>query len=622
MKITRRMAARFRDLPIRQKLTLSFSLTTLFALGLAGCGIVSADLILSYRGIQRDLSTVAQIVGDNSVGALAFNDARVGGETLAALRARTHVQIACLYKTDGTRLADYTRPGYTGECPKPDRERIARAGSVLVVSHEIDNAGRRAGVLVLRYDLGELLERAQLFGGTVLAALAFASIIALILSAKLRDLITTPVVQLARAAKAVTATGDYSIRAQKLSGDEMGVLVDGFNEMLSGIQSRDSDLKKALFERGAALQEVNAERQRFRFMADSMPQKIFTAGPSGETVYLNRLWMEFTGLSFEEISENWVQFIHPEDRELSTEAWRSALATGEPLDLTNRFRRADGVYRWHLIRARAMRDSGGRITLWVGSCTEIHEQKEKEDALRRANEDLQQFAYSASHDLQEPIRNVTIYGQIIAEEYNGLLDDEGRQYLGFLIEGGKRLTTLVRDLLAYTRASMAELNETAGNTSVILNSALASLAELIRETNASITHDDLPDIQIGASHLQLILQNLLSNALKYRGTTPLRIHISAVSRGPSWCFSVQDNGIGIDPQYKERIFGVFKRLHHGQQYAGTGIGLAICQRLVERYGGRIWVESALGQGATFYFLLPKRGHSARSAATESAPGGG
>lgn len=207
--------------------------------------------------------------------------------------------------------------------------------------------------------------------------------------------------------------------------------------------------------------------------------------------------------------------------------------------------------------------------------------------------DLRQCAYSAGHNLQEPIRNVAVYSELISKRYHSVLD--GQQFLGFLREGGRRLATLVSDLLAYTRASMAELSPTLVDSSALLDSTLANLAESIWETNATVTSNGLPEVYMGERHLQQVFQNLIGNALKYRNEDAPRALVSAAGRGAFWCFSVQDNGIGIDPEYKEKIFGAFKRLHHGDKYGGTGIGLAICQRVVERYGGRIWVESEPGR---------------------------
>lgn len=597
----------FRDIPIKQKLVIIIMATTTAALLLAGFGIVLTDSVLFRGYLRRDLSALARIIADNSTAALAFNDPKSAAETLGTLRARTHVVDACIYRADGTILARYERQG-SSACPTADGQdeiRFTREG--VIVSHPIVLSGRRIGSLILLYDLGEVSERITLYGSTVFAVLLASSLLAFLLSSKLRAVITTPISQLVRATTSVSETGDYRTRAEKLSGDELGVLVDRFNEMLAGIQSRDEDLKR--------------ERERFRFLAESMPQKIFTATPAGDVDYFNRQWLEFTGLSFERMKDwGWTQFVHPDDVEENVRTWRHSIDTGEPFSFEHRFRRTDGKYLWHLSRAHAMRDANGDISMWIGSNTDIHEQKEKEEALRRANDDLQQFAYSASHDLQEPIRNVAVYSEIVAQRYHSVLDADGQLFLGFLKEGGRRLATLVNDLLAYTRAGTAELHEAPVDSTAVLKHSLASLAEAIRESKATVTFDALPEVYMGEAHLQQVLQNLIANALKYRDDNPPQIHISAVGQGAVWRFSVQDNGIGIDPQYKEKIFGVFKRLHHDRTYSGTGIGLAICQRVVERYGGRIWVESEPGKGATFYFTIPRRAQAVRNVAVDSTAG--
>ena len=599
-----------RDIPIKQKLMIIIMATTTAALLLAGAGIVASDAFLFRSYLQRDLSGLARMAADNSTAALEFDDRQVAAETLAALRARTHLVSACIYKSDGTVFAKYTRPDARSGCPAAEaRDALRFTSGGLTVSRAITLAGRRVGTFVL------LSERVKLNGATVLGVLLVSSVIAFLLSSKLRDVIATPISRLVGAATVVSETGDYSVRAQRLSGDELGVLVDTFNAMLAGIQLRDGNLRTALREREEALQDAEKARERFHFLAESMPQKIFTATPSGDRDYFNRQWTEFTGLSFEQMENwGWTQSIHPDDVEADVRNWRQSIETGEPFHLQHRLRRADGTYWWHLTRAHAMRDARGNISMWIGSNTDIHEQKQREEELRRANEDLQQFAYSASHDLQEPIRNVAVYSEIVAKRYNNLLDADGRQFLGFLTEGGRRLATLIDDLLTYARVGVIDDQMTAVDSSAALRHALSSLAQVIRESGAAVTYDPLPQVYMGASHLQQVFQNLIGNALKYRRVDQPQIHISAVDQGAAWRFSVQDNGIGIDPQYKEKIFGVFKRLHRDQKYSGTGIGLAICQRVVERYGGRIWVESSPGQGATFFFTVPEHAPRVHSAA--------
>ncbi len=580
---------------------------TTAALLLSGIGLIALDSIF-FRGLlTRDLSALGQITADNSTAALAFNDPHAAAETLAALKARTHIACACIFRADGTVFADYSRGGGRAACPPPDSGTLTRfTGEDLIVSQPIVLSNRQIGTAVLVYDLEEISERRRIYGSSILAMLLVSAAFSFLLSSRLQAVIATPISQLAAATTSVLKTADYSIRAKKQGQDELGVLVDRFNEMLAGIQSRDASLRTALRDRELALQEAEQARERFHFMAESMPQKIFTARPNGDADYFNRQWTEFTGLFFDEIKNwGWVRFIHPEDAARNVGAWRHSIQTGEPLQIQHRFRRADGVYRWHLSRAVAMRDSAGTISMWIGSSTEIHEQKENEEELRRANEDLQQFAYSASHDLQEPIRNVVVFSQIVSRQYEGVLDAAGKQYLGFLVEGGQRLAKLIHDLLAYTRAGAIQPNADAVDSVEILRQTMSSLAEAIRETGALVTHDALPKVYMGEAHLQQLFQNLIANALRYRSQDAPRIHVTAVEQDTAWRFSIQDNGVGIDPQYKEKIFGVFKRLNHDQSSGGTGIGLAICRRVVEIYGGRIWVESDLGKGATFFFTIPR-----------------
>ena len=485
----------FRDTPIRKKLLIIVMVTTTAAMLLAGLGIFTFDSVLYRRGLERDLSALAQIIADNSTAALSFNDPEAAAQTLAALRARPHLVSACIYRPDATVLARYVRAGQNAVCPPINARDENRFGARdVTVSRGIVLNGRRIGTLALLYDLGEIFDRMKLFSATVLGVLMIASLLALLLLADLRETIATPISRLVHASTWVRETSDYSIRAQRYASDELGVLVDRFNEMLAGIQSRDENLRTALRERGEALHDAEKARERFRFLAESMPQKIFTATPTGEVDYYNRQWMEFCGLSFEQMRDwGWTQFVHPDDLEENTLAWQRSIETGEPFSFQHRFRRADGEYRWHLSRAHAMRDVAGNISMWIGSNTDIHEQKEKEEELRRANDDLQQFAYSASHDLQEPIRNVVVYSELISRRYHEQLDADGEQFLGFLTEGGQRLATLIRDLLAYTRAGMMENYPVKVDAAAVLQETLSSLSEALRESAATVTFDALPE---------------------------------------------------------------------------------------------------------------------------------
>ena len=234
-----------------------------------------------------------------------------------------------------------------------------------------------------------------------------------------------------------------------------------------------------------------------------------------------------------------------------------------------------------------------------------YEMRRHQENLTHANRDLEQFAHSASHDLQEPLRTVAIYSELLAERCDGLLDEQAKVCLKYMKSGALRMEMLVRDLLAYTQsAGTEEAIPDPVDAGEQLEGALINLEEAIRRSGATVSHDALPAVKMKALHLQELLQNLIGNAIKYRREEPPRIHVSAERDDGYWRISVADNGLGIDQEFHRQIFGIFKRLHTQEQFPGTGIGLAICQRIAERYGGKIWVESELGVGSTFSFTVP------------------
>ncbi len=229
--------------------------------------------------------------------------------------------------------------------------------------------------------------------------------------------------------------------------------------------------------------------------------------------------------------------------------------------------------------------------------------------LKRSNAELERFAYVASHDLQEPLRMVTSYLQLLERRYRDKLDDDAKEFINYAVDGSIRMKMLINDLLAYSRVGTRGKDFTFIDCEEVLERVLSTLQISIEESRGKVTHDPLPKLMADDVQLESLFQNLVGNAIKFHGKKPPRIHVGVEQKGKEWVFSVSDNGIGIDPQYFERIFIIFQRLHNQKDYAGTGIGLAISKRIVERHGGCIWIESQPGKGSTFYFTLPIKGES-------------
>jgi light-regulated signal transduction histidine kinase (bacteriophytochrome) len=245
---------------------------------------------------------------------------------------------------------------------------------------------------------------------------------------------------------------------------------------------------------------------------------------------------------------------------------------------------------------------GGR--LFTGMVHDITPRKEAEEELLRSNRDLEQFAYVASHDLKEPLRMVSNYLQLLEKRYGDALNDEARQFMSFAVEGAKRMRRLIDDLLEYSRIGTRGKPLAPTDSAQALRAAVENLHLAVEESGGTVTHDSpLPTVLADETQLSQVFQNLIANALKFHGTEPPRIHIAAKPENGRWVFTVSDNGIGIDEKFYDRVFVIFQRLHTREQYEGTGIGLAVCAKIIERHGGRIWVESKPGQGSTFFFTL-------------------
>ena len=737
----------FQAMPIKQKLMVIIMSVTAAALLLSGLGIVIADSILFRAATQRDISALAQIVADNSTAALAFNDPQTATQTLASLKARPHLVAACIDQPDGTIFATYIRPGATSRCaPGNEQDGLRFTSAGLIIRRPIALNQRRIGTLVLLYDLGEISERAILYGQTVLLILLVSILFAFLISSRLREIIAEPISQLAKATRSVSETRDYSIRAQELSGDELGALAGGFNEMLTRIQSQDSELRTALLAQEAALRESQEVRDSLRTTLASIGDAVISTDARGRVVFVNAIAQSMLGLHEDDMVGKHLDEVFQIVNEFSRSKVESPVAqvlregrivgmanhtvliakdgteipiddSGAPIrdasgaiqgtvlvfrDVTER-RRADETSRFLASIVQSSddaifsKDLNGIVTSWnrgaerifgysaeemigrpiltifppersgelssimqrIGAgeriehyqttrrtkngeilnvsltispmqdplgrisgasviSRDITQQVRAADRLAQlnadlhrsnkvlelTNQDLERFAFIASHDLQEPLRMITSYSQLLIKSYPGQFPREASIFVGNIVDGTMRMRELLSDLLAYTeiRSHDEEPLEVV-DLNVVIANVRQNLKASIDESGAEVTSDRLPLLRVHRAHFEPLFQNLIGNAIKYRSAEPPRIHIAVQEVDGELRFTVSDNGIGIDPEYHKQIFEVFRRLH-GRKIPGTGVGLAICQRVVERYGGRIWVESQAGQGAAFLFTLP------------------
>src|ERR1700678_654972 len=355
---------------------------------------------------------------------------------------------------------------------------------------------------------------------------------------------------------------------------------------------------------------------RYRGLLEAAPDAMVVVNPAGEIVLLNVQAEKQFGYNRDELVGQQVKNIIPEGfaERLIADGTRSAAEAlaqqiGTGIELNGR-RRDGSEFPIEIMLSPLENAEGVLVTAAIRNITERKKSEEQlaktMGELKRSNEELQQFAYVSSRDVQEPLHSVTSYTQLLAGRYKGRLGSDADEFIAFAVDGCNRMQGLIKDLLGYSRAGTngKVLREVSAENA--LKEALANLRATIDQSSAVVTHDALPDIRTDETQLTQVFQNLVGNAIKYHGTEVPHVHVSATKNGGSeWTFSVRDNGLGIDPQYFDRIFILFQRLHGRDEFEGTGIGLAICKKILERLGGRIWVESQPEKGSTFYFALPE-----------------
>jgi len=357
---------------------------------------------------------------------------------------------------------------------------------------------------------------------------------------------------------------------------------------------------------------IRESEARYRFLADFLPVQVWTARPDGALDYVNQRALDYFGSRFEDtIGAGWTRFVHPEDLPPSIAIWTHSLGSGAPYEQELRLReRASGEYRWHIVRALPLRDASGAIIKWFGTNTDTEEQKrgarEHErlnHALAQSNSDLDQFAYVASHDLKAPLRGIASLTEWIEEDLGTALSAQTQEHLRLLRSRVTRMAALVDGVLDYSRVNRKHDDPE----EIDVRDLIAETTELLAtpSTVEIVASSALPVVRSERVPLQQVFQNLIGNAMKHARRADVRVRVDCADAGAFWRFSVSDNGPGIAPDHHDVVWGIFKTLVARDQFESTGIGLAVVKKLVTVRGGRAWIESSFGNGATFYFLWPK-----------------
>ena len=429
--------------------------------------------------------------------------------------------------------------------------------------------------------------------------------------------------------KATAERSDWSFecRIRRRDGDVRWIWAAGrHRDFVDGEPRRMAGIVQDITQRKQAEQDLRESEQRFRTLADNISQLAWMADSSGWIHWYNRRWYEYTGTTFEQMAGwGWQSVHHAEHLERVVARWKRSHASGEPWEDTFPLRGADGSYRWFLSRALPVRDGNGGIVGWFGTNTDVTELREAQQSLlgltrtleervkrrtaelEESNAALEAFGYSVSHDLRAPLRTMQGFARALLEDYGPLLDEDGRDYATRITTGAARMDQLIQDLLAYSRLSRSEIKAEPVSLESVLRMAERQLEPALQERHGTLAiHGPLPRVLGHETTLVQVIVNLLSNALKFTapGTAP-SVEVWSERRAGRVRLFVRDNGIGIEPQHQDRIFAVFERLHGTEAYPGTGIGLAIVKKGIERLRGRSGVDSAPGQGSTFWIELPE-----------------
>lgn len=589
-------------LPIKWKLVAVMLLTSGVVVLLTLAAFLTYEFFTYRKTAISELQGIGSIVATNSTAALAFDSPEEAAEILSALRSEPHIVLAALYDKNGDVFSVYPE-GETSDLPQlTGEEGYSLKGRYLEGFQPVVQGDARLGTLFIRSNMAEARERFQLYFILAAALAVGALVMAFIVSFRLQQRISRPILSLARTAAEVSASRDFSLRATKENNDEIGYLTDAFNNMLSEIEAQN--------------RELHARHVRLGNMVQGMRDSYLCLDAQWRVTDANHHALERMRRTREQIIGKvlWEEFPHLVGSIFWTE-YHKVMRDRIPTSFVTY---AENYSIW--IDARILPQDDGiavfysDITKYKRAEEEVRSFNQKLEAmvaertreLEAANKELESFSYSVSHDLRAPLRSIHGYMNIFSEEYGGKLDSEATRLINIIQHNARRMGQLIDDLLAFSRLGRKELMKGTISMEDMVDSIWEELRREPDGRDIEFTRAPLPPAFADSVTMRHVWTNLLSNALKYTGRkSKAIIEVGGRVEGERNLYFVRDNGSGFDMQYYEKLFGVFQRLHSQEEFEGTGVGLAIVQRILHRHGGSIWADAHPDAGATFYFALPR-----------------